>query len=290
MNDDSSFYITLPSDSSMETFSKNNAAHWATKLRSPVLLKGKWEVCLSELHYVNTVFNIPDDQFFFIDTMTEGPHATNFDAKKVWVRLKIDVAGYVENPKKLLDLINSQVPFLTVLNAPEKNTTVKGVKFEFVAEDDQRVRIRFATDRIRIIFWKESYDSLRKALGLPDNSLGRYCWDRDYVISTIDQTYPFEITGEKSVNLSLGNQWIYVYCDAADFSCVGDCMAQILRVVPIKDKAGAMVTERYDIGHYVPLLVTSFDSIRIILANDKGADHKFHSGKSLVKLHFRRRT
>ena len=49
-----------------------------------------------------------------------------------------------------------------------------------------------------------------------------------------------------------------------------------------------VVTERFDIGHYVPLLLTTFENIRIELANDLGELAKFHAGKSMVKLHFRR--
>ena len=80
---------------------------------------------------------------------------------------------------------------------------------------------------------------------------------------------------------------MFVYCDLADYSIVGDTSAQILRNVPIKGKKHEIVTERFDVPHYVPVLNSHFESIQLNISNDLGDNVKFAVGKSVVKLHFR---
>ncbi|GAV01652.1 hypothetical protein RvY_12330 [Ramazzottius varieornatus] len=46
----------------MEEYPNNNAASWTTKLRNSISLKGHWEMCLPELHYMPSMFTIPTDQ------------------------------------------------------------------------------------------------------------------------------------------------------------------------------------------------------------------------------------
>ena len=67
---ESPFYITLPSDASMEQHRENTAAEWTTKLKHSVTLKGKWEVALVEMQYVNSLSNIPTQQTMIIRTIT----------------------------------------------------------------------------------------------------------------------------------------------------------------------------------------------------------------------------
>lgn len=44
-----SFYVTLPSDSSLSYFSENKISHYVTQLPTTLDLKGEWEVGLVEL-------------------------------------------------------------------------------------------------------------------------------------------------------------------------------------------------------------------------------------------------
>ena len=43
------FYMTLPSNSSMQYYPDNTAARYTTKLTSPIELEGDWEVGLVEI-------------------------------------------------------------------------------------------------------------------------------------------------------------------------------------------------------------------------------------------------
>ena len=57
MNNDS-FYVTLPSNSSMEYFPNNTMSEYTTVLPQPIKLNGKFEVALTELNY-SPYFSVP---------------------------------------------------------------------------------------------------------------------------------------------------------------------------------------------------------------------------------------
>ncbi|GFY67971.1 uncharacterized protein TNIN_431361 [Trichonephila inaurata madagascariensis] len=60
-----SFYITLPSDSSMHFFPENKISHFKTRLPSPVYLNGEWEVGLSEIIYPQSWLNVNGTNNYF---------------------------------------------------------------------------------------------------------------------------------------------------------------------------------------------------------------------------------
>lgn len=53
-----SFYVTLPSDSSMKFFPNNKTSSYITRLPAPIELKGEWEVGLVEFTYPHTWYNV----------------------------------------------------------------------------------------------------------------------------------------------------------------------------------------------------------------------------------------
>ena len=55
---ESEFYVTLPSNSSMEYFPNNKTSNFVTKLSRTLQLDGEWEVGLAEIVYPHTWYNI----------------------------------------------------------------------------------------------------------------------------------------------------------------------------------------------------------------------------------------
>ena len=53
-----SFYVTLPSDSSMNYFPENKISHFITRLPTPIELKGSWEIAITEFLYPHTWMTI----------------------------------------------------------------------------------------------------------------------------------------------------------------------------------------------------------------------------------------
>ena len=55
---ESEFYVTLPSNSSMEYFPDNKTSNFVTKLSRTLQSDGEWEVGLAEIDYPHTWYNI----------------------------------------------------------------------------------------------------------------------------------------------------------------------------------------------------------------------------------------
>jgi hypothetical protein len=81
---------------------------------------------------------------------------------------------------------------------------------------------------------------------------------------------------------------MYVYCDVATHSTVGDTKTPLLRVCSVAGKHGEYVRHTYVQRHYVPVGRHKFDIIEIAIHNDAGKPTPFQHGKSVVTLHFRR--
>jgi len=54
----SRFYVTLPSNSSMQCYPDNTVARYTTKLANPIELEGDWEVGLAEVSFPSAVENV----------------------------------------------------------------------------------------------------------------------------------------------------------------------------------------------------------------------------------------
>src|SRR5258705_1377917 len=59
------FYLTLPSNSSMNYFPDNTLAKFTTKLPAPILLQDDWEVGLAEIIYPTSFYNVIADKNYF---------------------------------------------------------------------------------------------------------------------------------------------------------------------------------------------------------------------------------
>ncbi|GIY37614.1 uncharacterized protein CDAR_125911 [Caerostris darwini] len=67
-----SFYLTLPSDSSLHYFPNNKISSFVTQLPSPITLDGKWEVGLTEIIYPHTWYNVNETNNMFGFDLGDG--------------------------------------------------------------------------------------------------------------------------------------------------------------------------------------------------------------------------
>ncbi|GFT42962.1 uncharacterized protein TNCV_1615291 [Trichonephila clavipes] len=91
-----SFYVTLPSDSSMHFFPENKISHFKTQLPSPVCLNGEWEVGLSEVIYPHSWLNVNETNNYFLYKAGDGNISST-------VKRTIDVGCY----ETMLDIISA---------------------------------------------------------------------------------------------------------------------------------------------------------------------------------------
>lgn len=112
-----SFYVTLPSDSSLRYFSGNKISHFITQLPSPINLIGEWEVGLSEIIYPHSWYNVNEtNNTFFYDIG---------DGKLVKKSLEV---GYYESPYDIITTIHSLIPKTSTKYTLNYNKNSKRIK------------------------------------------------------------------------------------------------------------------------------------------------------------------
>ena len=86
-----------------------------------------------------------------------------------------------------------------------------------------------------------------------------------------------------------GLESLYVYCDLVDPQIVGDTMEPLLRILPVVGKYGDVVHRVFVAPHYLNVLQKDFSEVGISIKTDQDKLIGFEFGKSVVKLHFRRK-
>jgi hypothetical protein len=112
------FYLTLPSNSSAQSFPNNTLTHYFTKLPHAIdLVGGQWEVGLAEIQYPHTWYNIAEDEAFFVAEIEGEVH---FGVLK---------AGFYESPellvKRLKLVCKSSLPDCNAIQFTYDNITKK---------------------------------------------------------------------------------------------------------------------------------------------------------------------
>ena len=102
----SRFYVTLPSNSSMDYYPENTVAKYTTWLNNPIELDGEWEIGLTEISFPYEIENILDGEcyFYLFNTNYNNP-------------LKISIPGtHVKTFEDISEhLHNAQLPYTNCL-------------------------------------------------------------------------------------------------------------------------------------------------------------------------------
>lgn len=152
----------------------------------------------------------------------------------------------------------------SLVNECVKKTRSHDLTFGLIKDGRDKVRIILGTDKLTL--------SPRLA----------------YVLGFGDQHIVQNTTGEFPADMRAGMDALFVYCDVADMSLVGDSAHPLLRSVPASGNYLDLVHHEFRHLHYVPLLYKQFSSIGITINTDTNRPVPFKFGKSIVKLHFRR--
>ena len=137
----SDFYLTLPSDSSMDYFPDNTMTEFRVKLPHTIHLSGDWEVGLAEISYPVNWSNIPAVEEHFRYTLMRN-----------WRPIKLKPFFWEDNPRALRDLMNDAIA-ATPRGAP---TTVQGDVFKthgfgFVYRSDiQKMALRILKRTVKV--------------------------------------------------------------------------------------------------------------------------------------------
>ena len=295
------FYLTLLSDSSMDIFPRNSQCCFKVKLPQPISMeKQMWEVALVELIVPAQPTNIPlDESSFYVkvthqewikrfhDKMTKHDHheavttssgRTYYKDHKIdkdgnlVVRLNIPPGNY-SSPRHLTRTINDVFEEKCKVMIQSEKANI-GITY---SEHAKRVKVNFR-EHVKIQF----SDGLYKRLGGdPTQQSSRYIEK---------EIFPY------GVDLNMGINHLYIYSDIIEYNMVGHIQAPLLRIVPFKTSSSSDIDngnqyqhQEFLNLHYLPIAKSEFDTIHINISGDAGEPIQFATGKSMVKLHFRRR-
>lgn len=259
------FYLTLPSNSSMQYFPDNKTTNFVTQLPQQLKLDGQWEVALVEIQYPHSFYTVNDHENIIYYTLEHYGKKNSLEkTASLKKKTRIPAGNY--------DSINDVIHELNENKELDFYTT-----FTYNVE----------TNRVTVDF-KDIKNYIFKICSLklsPKFSLQ---------LGYEPQTNLFENRlARNPPNLLLGiPHQLFVYCDIVIPQLVGDVITPLLRVVPVNTSkyvygSNKMVT--YTAPHYIPVLKREFQNVEIDIRCDKGYATPFHFGTLCVKLHFRRR-
>jgi len=279
----------------MATYPTNTVANFKTRLPNSLEFDGQWEFAMTEIIYPRSWYNISKDDYYIdvawgalgsglrfavpeghYDDITELIEATGAAAKRKIsnrIRRNADSGGGGEG-NDVTDGKNDYNSFKDDHddddhdNAMTVVTVCGGVQFRLLRKT-QRVYIKVAANvRVRLSL------SLAQTLGFEQCDLrgGR----------THASNSPADI--------NRGLSTIFMYCDIARVSIVGDTKVPLIRTLNVEGQYGDIVQKVYNRPVYVPLQRTHFDTVEINIRTDTGKLVPFVGGKAIVTLHFRRCT
>lgn len=96
------FYVTLPSNASLNVFKNNTSSSFREDLAQYLYLDGPWEVAVIKISYPYTWFNLPNDMAYF-----EWRKKSDAEQKPADVdKQKIFFYGFYEDPNMLRSQID----------------------------------------------------------------------------------------------------------------------------------------------------------------------------------------
>ncbi len=244
----SSFYVTLPSNSSMNYFPENTLTHFTTKLKLPLELHGKYEVALTEIIYPFN-FKFRNDGMIYISNSVTNQKE----------EYKIQFYAF----ESLSDLFTSINDFTKVKNVP---VTLNYNK-----------RTYKASIKISPPWAVELTNAVHKEFGF------RY---RSMQADKIDAYYTSTHQLPSQLN-SISAFYIYSDIVDFQFVGDTFAPILRVVPVANKQTFGEYICESYTAPHYVPVKRSVINTIEIDIKSDTGEAIQFNSGKLMVKLHFR---
>ena len=216
------FYLTLPSNASLDVFPDNKTTEYRVKLPQPVELEGNWEVGLYSIFYPNTWYTLrdinEDTHFYYV----EGSGWPSVATMKY--RHYETMQDFVKNMNTSLELEigNSTTIYLTYSTLTGKVTVHLKPKCKLLLFGKMSLILGFGGKEVK------------------SDKTGESPYVTD--LSTITS--------------------IYTYCDIIQPQIVGDTSAQLLRSIPVEGKYGDIITKTFTNIQYVPVQTKSFGDVK----------------------------
>lgn len=277
-----SFYVTLLSDGSMETFPENTQCCFRTNLPKPIQIdKEEWEVALVEIIHPIQAHNITVAESNFRVILNDdkmcmkvGKTSLNHTKSKGIATVPLSFPpGSYSNGAHLLETINNIIQ--DALGEIFKEFKVTAA----ITYSKHQGRAKFSSNSATKVGLRFEETLLQKLGSKPDTVV--------IFPNRNEKYFPYPL------DLDMEFNQIFIYSDIADYTFLGDIEAPILRVLPFKMNAFAVQQhshKEFQNLHYVPVAKSYFDQILINITGNTGENIQFSHGKCVVRLHFRQRS
>ena len=269
------FYVSLPSNTFVDGDyeRQNTTSSFRVRLPNEINLgNGDWEVALVEIQYPHSWNNITNETFTRAGTQFPQNQIVVKFTNGEYKTFSIPVGNY-SNIDMLLAAIRKAFDSHSLGKFKDKEITLTDkiwFDYDYV---NQRVVFRKPklNDSVNLIIISPQ---LKYILGFDR----LFFYDQDNYTSA---KYPPDIRG--------GTDSMYIYCNIVKPQIIGNSMEQVLRIIPVSGEYGDIVDKQFNPAHYVPVLQKQFGSIEITIKTDQDKPFAFQFGKSIVKLHFKRK-
>ena len=309
----SSFFLTLPSNSSVKWFKDNKPQNYKVQLPQPLELEGKWEAALVEIQYPKTWLNMDEDSGASILIEREDTEGVlkGEPLDEMHTRLYQAEEGSKFFELELLYDIKLEERKIKSLTAPNSIDLIH-VKFPRGHYKSAQQLAAFLVDQVNKTYVEElkpidqvknkkllrfEYDEIRNQISFQsDYHLATLIFYRDELPRMLGIRMPIHgynyhkfplLLEVKAVNepVLTKSLSLYVYCDFVAHQVVGDTLAPILRAVPIRGEIGA---ETFIRPYYVPVTKGYISTVEIKIYGDLGNEIQFQSGTVILILHLRK--
>jgi hypothetical protein len=274
------FYLTIMSNSSFQDFPENKTSSFTAKLPRTIEFDGKYEMCLCEIAYPNTIENISQNSRRIIFEINEkrfdGVILTHTNEYSIEV-------GYYNSIEEIISALNETLnKEIFVLEPEDKFLEYNKQKNRVIVSEKlfQTIGKGYADDRnLSIEDFKLQNVYLENRLALQLGFVPNECIIKNPARLPPNKTFGYSDT-------------IMIYIDLLEPQIVGDIHAQVLKVMPtVKEnhRFGEICTRIYTDRTYYPVYKTRFDSISVDIRDSAGGELvPFSFGSLYLLVHFRR--
>jgi hypothetical protein len=307
------FYITAPSNSSMELYPENTLTNYTVHLPRQIDLDGPYEVALTTFQYTRSWNNVSED---FNQIL--------FSINGLEMKTKIPIGFYETEYELLNGILDSIMKAMKKMSS--QNTDMEAYLkecelhqfFQFVYKEKSRRVAIYLRMQTSITFHprmsgmlgyeKTHFDFIRNeghhAAATSGNDVvehGLFNFEEvetkeenlrveKYVEVLKNNKTPKRFHAENEIDLEQGLYMLCVYCNILEEQIVGDTMVPLLKIVAVEGRHGQNITREYINPQYVPVFMTHFSELEIDIRDDAGARVPFERGRVLATLHFRRKS
>lgn len=276
-----SFFVTLPSNSSTNSFPNNTQSNYTTLLPKNIQLNDRYQVGLAEISYTQAVSSN-------IGTITiEQNHLYNFAFRKIFGKRSCDIIAEDCIPfDHLIIKLNNDISKLFKEFYDEATINPNQKNFDNERNTYMPRLKSFITPDLYFTMDIPSHTSLKFSGSIVQLlKLDVYNFD---TFEAKKDPYKKFIQSFFDPVLHLCDNYL-VYTDIITDQYYGDVSAKILRNVTPSGSHGNQVSLTFDTIHYVDLQFTNLSTININIRDSQGELIHFTNklGKVVIKLHFK---